>query len=94
MTTCSQLVRLFEPVCEQAGVYQIDGRVLESTTKRAISVVEFVTMAGVTSKQPLRAILLKSSVDDSAGGGVEATSLEDLLQVRPPSQPTHSRDHA
>ena len=64
-------------------MYQVDGRVLEAETKRAIAVSAFAAIAGVTSKQPLRSILLTSSVveaDGSGYGGAEAgTSLEDLL---------------
>ena len=59
---------------------QVDGRVLEDQSKRAMSVADFVRLAGLTTKRPLRAILLQAS-GHAGEGGDEGTSLETLLQM-------------
>ena len=63
---------------EAHGVYQVDGRVLEDESNRALSVADFVAIAGHTSaKRPLKAIVLASSATSED----EGTSLEQLLQM-------------
>ena len=63
---------------EAYGVYQVDGRVLEDESKRAIPVADFVALAGLShAKRPLRSIFLSSSATSEDAG----TSLEQLLQM-------------
>ena len=73
---------------EARGVYQVDGRVLEDETKRAMAVGDFVALAGAASaRRPLRAILLESDKGGGVGGDdvddetQEEISLEKLLQM-------------
>jgi len=69
---------------EVHGVYQVDGRVLEDESKRAMSVVDFVTLSGAaSSRRPLRTIFLESSAgaDDAEEPDEQLISLEKLLQM-------------
>lgn len=63
------------------GVYQVDGRVLEDETKRAVSVTDFVALAGLSNRRPLRAIWLEGSTGADGDVETEPTSLEKLLQM-------------
>jgi len=65
------------------GVYQVDGRVLEDETKRAVSVTDFVAFAGWSGSgtRPLRKIRLErngTGADEAEEGEL---SLEKLLQM-------------
>ena len=65
---------------EAHGVYQVDGRVLEDASKRAMSVADFAALAGSTAKRPLRAIFL-AGPSSSGAEGEDGASLEQLLQM-------------
>ncbi len=66
---------------EARGIYQVDGRVLEDESRRAMPVAEFAAIAGV-KKSPLKAIVVDGT-GEAAGddGDSDGMSLEQLLQM-------------
>ena len=73
-------------VREARGVYQVDGRVLEDESKRAMPVSDFAAIGGYTGKRSgLRAIVLEGPGSCEGDEGDESrdrlTSLEELLQM-------------